>query len=106
MRQEHRVRILRLDTRGAPRPELDVDIGRRGGRAHVIALDADAGDIADKRDAARAIEEADVMRGVARRIRHIERPAARMNRLQIQRDHVRRRNGCHLAPQRLHLIAP
>ena len=61
MREEHRVRIPRFDAPRALRPQLDVDVRRRRRRAHVIALDADACGVADKRDAARAIEEADVM---------------------------------------------
>src|SRR5258706_14680799 len=75
MREEHRRRVPPLDARRAVDPQLDVDVGRRCRRPYVVAPYPDAGDVADEGDAARAVEEADVVRRVARWVGHVERTA-------------------------------
>jgi len=54
VRQEDRGWIPRLYADRAVHPQLHVDIGRRRWWPHVVTLDADARDVADKRDAARS----------------------------------------------------
>ena len=114
MRQKHGRRIPRLDARGGLDPALHIDVGRRRRRTHVIARDADACRIADKRDAARRVEKTDVMRGVARRVRDVKCSSGNVDSFRRvrkdppyrQRHDVRGGHGRDLAPQRQHLIAP
>ena len=79
MREEERIRIPRFNAARALDPERDVNVRRRRRRPHVTAADADPGDITNEGHPAGSIEEADVMRGVARRVDHLERPTGRFD---------------------------
>src|SRR5206468_3353768 len=68
---------------------------------------ADAGGVADERDAAVGVVIADVMRRMARRIRHVEIPGASGESLAAAKD----REGVlghrpEFAPEPIHLVAP
>src|SRR5258706_535029 len=108
MREEHRRRVPPLDARRAVDPQLDVDVGRRCRRPYVVAPYPDAGDVADEGDAARAVEEADVVRRVARCVGHVERTTGGLDAIAAaaERHGTRGRSRRHLAPQQRHLVAP
>src|SRR5687767_4960446 len=75
MGQEQGVWIPLEDSRFAVAPSLQIDVGRRGRRHHVLpAATPDSGGVAHERNAARRVEVADVMGGVPGRVGHLERP--------------------------------
>ena len=93
--QEKRVGIPRQDAVGAHPPGLEIDVRRRRRRHDVRPVAApDAGRVADKRHAARAIEVSHVVRRVPRRLRHLElAPAGRQPLVAVQRRDACRRHG-------------
>ena len=106
MSQKQRLRRPRLDARGARRPEIEIDVRRRRGRQHVSTIDTHAGNVAHERHTAGVIKVADVVRGVARRVRHVEESAARLDALATPEHHqVLLRHGRKLSPEAIHVVA-
>ena len=87
-------------------PPFHVDVGWRRRRQHVAAVHAHAGGVAHERHAARLVEVADVVRGVAGRVGDVPRAAARRHRLAAAADHqVALRHRRHFTPQAVHRVA-
>ena len=106
VREEERVRIPREDLLLAHAPRLEVDVGRRRRRHHVAArAAADAGGVADERDARRRVEVRDVMRRVPGRVLDFHFAPDHRQRL-ASFDHLQmlRRHRLHVAPQPIHVL--
>ena len=95
------------DELDALRPDLDVDVGRgRRGQHEELAAGPDAGDVADEGDAAVAVEEADVVGGVSRRVGDLELAIRRLDAFPAGEDpHVGLRHRQEGPPERVHLVA-
>ena len=104
---EQRVRLPVGDAPEAGLPHIEVDVGRRRrGQDEALGADPHPRGVADERHPARAVEEADVMGRVPRRVRDLELPVAHREALAPGEDvHVPLGHRQELAPQPVHVVA-
>ena len=77
VRERQPRRLARGDEVDRALPRLDVDVGRRRRRAHVVRRrDAHAGDVADVGGPVGAVEVDDVVGGMTGRVLDVEVPSA------------------------------
>jgi hypothetical protein len=88
-------------------PELQGDVRRRsGGQDERMAIDGDAGGVADKGHAVAGIEIGDVMGGVTGSTEDLEPAGAQGKSLPaIERAEIGRRNGKEITEEALHVVA-
>src|SRR5688572_4273891 len=106
VRHEQRVGRPRFDAIETRSPGREIDVWRRCRWQYVTAVDADSRGVPYECHAARRVQITHVMRGVARRVRDVERPATRFYPFATgEGDERIARHGRNLSPEPIHPIA-
>jgi hypothetical protein len=107
VRQEQLPRLKLPDGIERSVPQLQLNIRRRsGGKNERMAFDADAGGVANERDAFCGVKVGDMMRRVAGRIVHLQFPGAERKGLaSLEHVQIFLGHGQKVAEQTLHVIA-